>query len=587
MRRLGRLLAGVAGTGVLLAFAGVGEARAGGPVLLIALGTAAVVWAAWGWRRRRSPIIADGWVPTAAVRYRPAAGGPSTTRAPVLASLARVEARELTTSPAFGVGLGFCALITFLFGLVWAGDYGGDLPVAIELSPILTHPLAGMVVLAAFRARTRARRDGTEELFDTCPTSQGTRTGGHLLTAWAPAATALVFLSVLLTLMSSNSVTRYGDVTARQVAAVLGAALLCVGATALGVALARWLPWTVVPVAAVVGVGFLAANLATRGNRTTEPLRQLSTFLVDPEVDLRLTAPHWLAHHLWILSLVAAVTVLAVVRDVRSRTVLTAGAAVIVAAVLSATMATRPIDAADARRIAALVEDPAMLPCRDAAGLAVCTFASDTGLANALIEAARPVAAAAPAGALTGWSIRQTAAIDRRQLDPEVRALLADEPPPGNVLPIEFTGHPLALEGLRLWTALAAVGALDDWWPGSTRGLRGQARGTIALWLATRGADRDAQLNLTSLGDPQRNARDVGRPWPDTCFAGLSPVRWAASDVAAARALLSLPEATVRTALHADWQRFTDRATSTDDLLESLGLEPIGVHGDTPLSGEC
>jgi len=371
------------------------------------------------------------------------------------------------------------------------------------------------------------------------------------------------------------------------VAAVLGAALLCVGATALGIALARWLPWTVVPVAAVVGVGFLAANLATRGNRTTEPLRQLSTFLVDPELDLRLTAPHWLAHHLWILSLVAAMALLAVLRDVRSRSVLVAGAAVLVLAAVSAAMATRPIDAADARRIAALIDDPSMQPCQDAGGLSVCTYAGDTELARELVAAARPVAAAAPAGALTGWSVRQSAAIDRLELDPEVRALLGGEPARGQVLPIEFTAHPLALEGLRLWTALAAVGALDDWLPGSTRGLRGQARGTIALWLATRGADRDAQLDLTSLGGPTRDGRDAIRPWPDSCFAGPTPVRWAETDVAAARQMLSLPEATVRSVLHADWERFTDRATSTDDLLVALGLEPTGVHGDTPLSGQC
>lgn len=587
MRRLSRFLGGAAAVGVLLVFAGVGEARAGRAVLPLALLGAVLLWAAWGWRQRRRPIVADGWVPTSAVRFRPAAGAPSSTTPPVLLSLARVEVRELTTSPAFGAGVGFCALMAFLFGHVWAGDYGGDLPLAVELGPILTHPLAGMVVLASFRARTRGRRDGTEELFESCPASRPLRTSGHLLTAWAPAAVALLYVGVVLTLIATNAITPYGELTARQMAAVLGAAVLCVGATALGVALARWLPWTVVPVAAVIGVGFLAVHLASQGTRTTEPLRQLSTFLVDPEVDLRLTAPHWLAHHFWILSLVAAMVVLALLRDVRSRAVLTAGAVVIVVAASSAVLATRPIDAADAQRIAAFLEDPTQQPCRDAGGLAVCTFVGDDRLASDLVAAARPVAAAAPPGTLTGWSVRHSAETERHQLDPEVQSLLADEPLDGRVLPIRFTAHPLALEALRIWTGLAAVGAVDDWQPGSIRGLRGQARGVIALWLATRGADPDVQLELTSVGSPDRAASDVGRPWPDTCHAGLSPVRWAETDVTAARQLLAVPEARVLATLHADWERFTDRSTRTDDLLVALGLEPIGVRGDTPSAGEC
>lgn len=587
MHRIPRLLGGVAAASVLLAFAGMGEARAGGSFLLLALVGGVMLWAAWGWRQRRRPIVADGWVPTAAVRFRPSSGRPSTTTAPVLLSLAGVEVRELTTSPAFGVGLGFCALSVFLFGHVWAGDYGGDLPLAVELSPILTHPLAGMVVLATFRARTRGRRDGTEELFESCPTSSPIRTGGHLLTAWAPAAVTLVYLGVMLTLIASKAVTVYGELTARQVAAVLGAALLCVGATALGVALARWLPWIVVPVAAVIGIGFLTVHLATQGTRTTEPMRQLSTILVDPEVDLRLTAPHWLAHHLWILSLVAAMALLAILRDVRSRAVLTAGAVVVVVAVSSAVVATRPIDTADAQRIAALLEDPAQQPCRDAGGLDVCTFVGDDRLATELVAAVRPVAGAVPSGVLEGWSVRQSASTKRNQLDPEVLALLDSAPVDRRVLPIEFTAHPLALEGLRLWTGLAATGAIDDWVPGSTLSLRGQARGAIALWLSTRGADREAQLDLTSVGSPDRSAANGARPWPDSCFAGLAPVRWATTDVTAARQMLTLPEEHVRAVLHGDWHRLTERTTSTDDLLVALGLEPIGVHGDTPLPGEC
>ncbi|MEO7430191.1 MAG: hypothetical protein ABIY48_12500, partial [Acidimicrobiales bacterium] len=457
-RRLGRLALGILAALLLLAFGGMGGTRSGG-ALVVVLVVAAVGWALWGFVQRRRPIAAEGWTPTASVSYRPAGARPPASSAGVPFALARAEARELTTSTAFGLGLGFCALMLILFGRVFAGDYGGDLPNAFELTPVLTHPLAGMVVLAAFRARTRSRRDGVDELFTTCPTSDGTRTVGHLFTAWAAALTGLAFVVVLVAMEAQGSPTLFGDVGARQIGAVLGAALLCVGAVCLGVALARWLPWTLVPIAAVAAVGFGAAHLATRGTRTTTPVRQLSTFLVDPELDLRLTAPHWVAHHLWILALVLMVAVVALLRDRRGPAVVGAGLLAVALAVASGVAATRPINSDDARRIAALVNDPSQQPCIDAGGLAVCTYKGDDELANALAGTVKLVAASAGPGALDGWSVRQGAATRRRNLDPEVLALVG-EPVTDHVLPIKFNAHPLALEGLRLWAGLAAVGAL-------------------------------------------------------------------------------------------------------------------------------
>ena len=588
-RRLGRVLLAFAFVAVFLGVAGVGEDRNGAPFALLLLLGAGAVWAVWGFVQRRRPAVAGGWTPTAAFSFQPAAARPRGGPAAVPMALSRVEVRELTTSPAFGVGLGFCALALFLFGRVWAGDYGGNMPSVFELLPILGHPLAGMVVLASFRARTRGRRDGTEELFESCPTSQATRTAGHLLTSWAPAIVALVFAAGLAGLVGLGAATTYGPVGARQAAAVAGTAVLAVGATFLGIALARWVPWTLAPVVAVIAIGFVAAELATQGTRTTDPRRLLSTFIVDPEIDVRLTAPNWLPHHLWIVGLAALVAVLAVLRDRRGPAVLGAGLLAVGVAAASAVAATQPIDLADARRIATTIADPAQLPCTDVDGFAVCTFAADDDLRTDLAETVRPVAAMAPRGALEGWSIHQIADSRWQNLDPEVVALLGDIPAPDpHVIPIEFTGHPLALEGLRVWTGLAATGALDTRPRGDiTLGIRGQARGTIALWLATRGADREVQLDLTSLGGPDRAARDTIRPWPDSCYAGSPPVQWADTDVLAARSMLALDEDEVRRVLHTDWARFTDRATTTDELMAALGLEPVGLAGQTSGGSAC
>ena len=588
MRRLGRLLLGVVPAVALLGVAGVGESRGGGVGLLGVIGVAALGWAGWSAVRRRRPAVAGGWTPVAAFSFQLSSPRPAGGPVAVPMALSRVEARELTTSPAFGVGLGFCALMLFLFGRTWAGDYGGDLATVFELLPLLGHPLAGMVVLASFRARTRGRRDGTEELFGTCPASATTRTLGHLLTAWAPALVAIVFALVLVALIATGTATPYGEIGARQVAATVGTGVLCAGAIALGIALARWLPWTIVPVVAVIAIGFAATWLATQDVRTTEPRRLLSTFLVDPELDVRLTAPHWLAHHLWLVGLTALVVVLAILRDRRGPAVLGAGLLAAAVAVASAVAATRPIDAADARRIASLITDPAHRTCTDAGGLDVCTFGGAGELRSDVAGAAGAVAAFAPSGALDGWRIQQLSETRWSNLDPEVIELIGGAPEPDpHVIPIEFTAHPLALEGIRIWTGLAAVGALEQRPRGVTVGLRGQARGTIALWLATRGADQDVQHDLTSLGGPERAPSDATRPWPDTCFAGDIPVQWARSDVRAARSMLALDESEVRRVLHTDWARLTDRKTTTDELLVALGLEPLGLDGQTSAGSAC
>jgi hypothetical protein len=587
MRRAGRLLLGVVAVVLFLGTAGVGESRSGGPVLLGALAVGGLGWMAWTAVQRRRPAVPSGWSPAAQVTYRPAQRPAGPGPGSVALALSRVEARELTTSPAFGVGLGFSALGLFLFGYEWAGDHEGDLARAIELLPILAHPLAGMVVLATFRACTRARRDGVEELYGTCPTSPTTRATGHLLTGWAPAVVALVFAGAMVALIDRAHTVGFGEVGGRQVAAFLGAGVLCLGAVALGVALARWLPWTLVPVVAVVAVGVASVNLATHGTRISEPVRQLSTWLGDSELDLRLTAPHWIWHHVWILALVVVVALLAVLRDRRDPVVLVALALAVAVATGAAVAATRPIAAGDARRIATLLTDRSLQRCADAGGLDICTFSADDELRAAYATALLPVAGAAPAGALDGWSLEQLQGVPWDDLDPEVRALAGSPPARDGVIAAEVHGHPLAIEAARIWTGLAAVEVLDDWGEGSVKGLRGQARGVVALWLASRGADPEVQRLLTTVGSGSIAAHDAGRPWPDACYAGPVPVRWAATDVAAARSLIELPEAEVRAVLVDDWARWTDRSTSTDDLLEALGLAPVGVEGDTPSASEC
>lgn len=593
MRRLGPPAIGVVGVALLMTLtSGAGTGLLGGLVGVLLL--SAVAWFAVTvvQRRRRGGDV--GWVPVAAVSYQPAAGHTSAAPRAVSMALSRVEARELASSASMGVGLGFCLMVIVLFGQVWAGDYRGGLAGAMELYPIYVHPLAGLVILAAHRARTRSTREGTEELFDACPTTHATRTTGHLLTAWVPASIALVFLAGMTALVSSNALAGLGGVGARQVAALLGAVLLCVGATALGVALARWAPWTIVPVASVVAIGFVSTRLATAGDSRSEPIRQLSTWLNDPEEYVPFSAPHWLAHHMWILALVAIVALVAIARDVRGPAVASLGAVLVLGAAASAVAATRPIDAGDAERIASLINDPeAHQQCVDSAGLPICSYGSDDKLRQRIADEVAPVVRAAPPGALAGWSVRQDARLDPSDLDPEVERLLRPRSVDERYIPMErVVNQPAAMEGARFWVALTAVGATGDIEDGDVLRLADQARGVIALWLVTRAVDDDKAMELTSDDRGQHDSSNfvVGysRPWPDVCYAGPTPVTWALTDLEAARLLIALPEDEVASLLHASWTSLTDPATTTAELLEAAGLGPTTPRAGSTLAGsEC
>lgn len=604
MRRLAAPLLGIGATGVLAALmSGTGTGVIGGLAGVLAFAVLVAVGSRAVDRRRagREP----GWSAPATVTFRPAVDPPMSPSRTVAMAIGRVEAREMASSASLGVGIGFCLLILLLLGRVWAGDYRGGLPGVMELYPIYLHPLAGMVVLATHRARTRAGRDGVEELFAACPTSQATRTTGHLLTAWVPATIAVVFLVGMTALVATETLGSFAEIGARQIAALLGASALCVGATALGVALARWAPWTLAPVVAVVVVGFGSIRLATAGERLTEPIRQLSTWLNDPEEYVTFTAPHWLAHHLWIVALVGIFSVVALSRDVLGRPHVAAGASFVVLAVASAVMATRPIDTAAAARIASLINDPeGHQRCVDAAGLPVCTYGASLERAEHLAKVVSPVVRAAPVGVLAGWAIRQETRLDTTRLDPAVQRLLAGERPADRSIPMDQARRrDHSDQAARFWVALTAVGVTDElapsWWESPVGGgadsvlnLDHQARGVVALWLATRDLDPSTAAAMTSsdagVHDSSNFTGSFARPWPDVCYAGPAPVTWALADVDAARRLLAIPEPTVSNLVHTSWPRLTDPATPTDELLAMAGLDPgTNRPGSTQGGGTC
>lgn len=587
MRRLGPPLAGMGGVIGFIALASGGGGAIGGLGGIVLIG--GIIWFALSWVNQRRPAVPDDWRHSDAFAYRPTAGHEPSSPTKVARALARIETKELASSASFGVGIGLLLLIIVLLGLVWGSDFA-DEPLAIpEMFPIYVHPLAGMVIVASHRARTRSTRDGTQELFDSCPVEESTRTSGHLLTAWLPGLIGFVFPLVFAALILSKLTVVHGAIGARQVALPFGAAVLCFGAAALGTALARWAPWTPIPIAAVVLVGVASINLATAGDRTTEPIRQLSTWLTEPEVDLRFTAPHWAAHHLWILALVGIVTVVALARDVRRIWVPISLAAFALLATVSAIAATRPIDPADAERIAALINHPDdHQRCVETGEVRVCAYKSSDAVAQHLAKVVDPVTEAVPPGALAGWTIRQGFDIAIEQLDPEVRNRLAPSSADQRVIPLVMSGHSEADQGALLWAALTAVGATEQRSDALVLSLEGEARGVIALWLAARGVDERTALAMTTFNSgADTTGANYYRPWPDSCYAGPTPVIWAATDLDSARLLIAAPDDRIHELLQSDWSHWTNRRTSTAELLEAAGLDPVANRPGRTRTAEC
>ena len=110
----------------------------------------------------------------------------------------------------------------------------------------------------------------------------------------------------------------------------------------------------------------------------------------------------------------------------------------------------------------------------------------------------------------------------------------------------------------------------------------GQARGVLALWVAYHDLPTDAAVGLVRAQqfepvefgavDP---AFAEGAAWPESVDV-WAPVVWSGPDLEAARRLLRLPRAQTRDALWREWARFIEPATTTNQLLASLGIEPVG-----------
>jgi hypothetical protein len=612
-------LAGPAAMGALMCVAFAVES--GSPVGFILLaGLALVALGVGAWRRGSQ--VERKWdsphpVPASAAVAGPQARRPQRWSWRVGAALCRVEARELACSPWFGIGLGLQLYFLLAFGVLYVEEDIALWNESIQQLVAFSHPLVGMIVVAAHAATTRPRHDGTEELFTSCPASARTRTATLLATAWVPAVAVAGFLGAFLGGNALVSEVIYGPAGRDAVPDLLGAVVLGVGGMVLGVALGRWVPSRLAPILGVVAVGALSLRMAADGGGWTT-LQQLSSLVsVAPEVFLH-RAAWW--HLAWLVGLTTVVVGVALLRTETARPRAPMGSApagwgaqprlapILVtigtaAAVVSGILATGPMPAVAADRLADRVARPAgHQRCTGAGSDAqVCAYVGYEELRDRVAAEISPVVAALPptAGAIT---LRQVYKGGLDDLPPEVvRRLPSGIPPlpPGEV-PLSMSPSSSSVAATRFQTAFVAVGLPTR--PASTpevgprpEVVAGQARGVVALWLATRGLPPDEAKARMTAGRRGRegplpadaDAFERGFAWPSSCDE--APVVWSAQDLAAARALLTVPQAQVLAVLHAGWGRWRHPATGSDELLASLRLPPAGPHDavTTRDAGSC
>ena len=146
-------------------------------------------------------------------------------------ALARVEGRRLLRQP-FILAMAAIAGPLFVALILVAGReayYDWSLVVPFV-------PFAVATLVAVNLAGLRARRDGAEDLYRSCPATAFARTAAHLASlAWALAAAALLVAMVVLAFMTKGN-----PLPSIALAAMAPAAVALCGT--LRLTLARWLP---------------------------------------------------------------------------------------------------------------------------------------------------------------------------------------------------------------------------------------------------------------------------------------------------------------------------------------------------------
>lgn len=544
----------------------------------------------------------DGWQPVQATHAsargsatRPACSG--TQRAGGV-QIARAEGRQMLRNEVFLVGIFMSVAILVLFGLVWASSNIGSQNswrFWLALLPVFTLPFAGMTLVAMNLAALRSRREGCEELFASCPASATTRVVGHVGSVWMALLVQVVFVAA--TVANGTFIAdHFGAIDAASLGDIAVSFVLVFCAGSLAVALARWLPNPLVALVALVALALGASAIGGIGGHHWSLTRQFSIWPRYPDHDWAFAVrPNWW-HAAYLLSLGLAVAVVAVARQRRDRWTLLIGVGAASLAGITGFVQSRPMSTGDAKRIAAMISDPAShSSCQSTDGLTLCAYRDYSEITKAWAKVlTAPFAAVEPQRRSQGLTVVwHEPRLDR--LDPAVReqtdiealanSWSSDQSTWNGVAVVGTESNPVNRLALGLWSVglpLVPDGDVPCW-------VGGQARGIVALWVAAQGMGRaDAKRFVSGswsrLGDDHGGAK-VPAEWTDGYIwigNATPPVLWSAADIAAGQAIVTLDPIFVRDTLWADWKRWSDHAATTEDLLAKLGVDATGARSAIP-----
>ncbi len=513
----------------------------------------------------------------------PGLGAPTSSEWRVARAVARVEARHLLRAAIVPAGLG-------LLMSVGGGDDVVELPSASFNAAFNLLLLAAVTLVASHRAVTRARRDGSEELFATTAAPARARTGGHLLAVMVPTMLGAVVTTVSVAALVSQA-KPVGELVWSELAV---GPVLVAGAGCLGVLLARLWPQPFTPYLAcfLIAVAELGVNTPVFAG---SGLRWL-VFWVEGTL-WWLLPRHSAAHLVYLLGLVAMAAVGAVVRHGLTRRLAGVGAVAVAVTVVAAGVQMRqPQDhwrAADAMFAA----PESVQRCWDRDGVRYCAFprfrdvmAHVEGLV-ASVRAVTPEEAWPSPLAVT----QRVTALDLEYAGPaaDVLSHVVDmprgrvrQPDDGELHPaLEFgwsTVQELGL-GVQLGAKTVGLPVVPDPRTGEVCLAVGQARAVVALWLGGHASD-DAGDGLARLVERASEAPAArGRPLHDAVLPIADVDVYGGFVVSLDDARLALEllrrdssDVTARLAEH--WDVVSRPTTTTAELAQLAGV-PVPVGG--------
>jgi len=528
-------------------------------------------------------------------------------------AMARIEARKLALHPAFLITLGIIALTTAAF-MILEQDVTIEAD-RIEYFTFIGVPLGALaLVAAAHRNAGRSRRDGTDELFASTPTSPRARTQALLLACLGPVPIALGYLVVARLSLDVVADAPVPVLWPLLLAVVTSILLAVVGGGVVGVFLSRWLPTTAAALAGIAAIIWLN-NGPDNHHERFRWLRVAVEKDLGGRFDIVPPTPWRIA---FVAGLVGLGACLALWRHPAGRAHAVATTVCVAVVAGSGWVMTRPPSTSAIDQVVSDLERPARRQhCESRNGVQYCVYLGAEGWIDVWSPAVDSVFAATPARARPSRiRIRQRESVPLldapvefngdqsfpyldqvvARLDPAL-AWRAD----GAVHPsLQLSDDMPDLE-VAFGVASAAVGlpAASSWSSPAGCFAPGQARMVLAMWLAgdatettRRGIGVHAERVRAESTAGQRVSLNAITDYEDRSASGdgFQAVVGAAgtgADVLAADQLVRADHDDVAAAVNQHWSELTDPTTPVSRVFQLAGLPVPEVAATVVGSGTC